>query len=243
MDNKKQFCITIGILCALLAIGISIQLKTIRNTNAIIPAGDTEEDELRNEVISWKEKYDEAVKKLENSEKELQLQRELATKDNSEYSNMEEEIKFANTYMGLTDVTGKGIVVTLKDNQEVNADTPGVLDVSDYLVHDGDIIQVINELKNAGAEAISVNDQRIVSSTAIVCDGNVVRINGVKIGAPYTIRAIGVPEYLESSLLRPEGYIARLSRDGVITEVTKANNIVIPKYTGVISNEYIKQAE
>lgn len=243
MDNKKQFYITIGILCALLAIGISIQLKTIRNTNSVIPVGDTEEDELRNEVISWKEKYDEAVSSLENAEEDLKLQRELASKDNSEYTDMEEQIKFANTYLGLTDVTGKGIVITLKDNQEVNADTPGVLDVSDYLVHDGDIIQVINELKNAGAEAISVNDQRIVGTTAIICDGNVVRINGEKIGAPYIIRAIGVPEYLESSLLRPEGYIARLKRDGVIAEVTKSNNIVIPKYTGVISNEYIKQAE
>jgi len=243
MDNKKQFYITICVLCALLAIAISVQLKTIRNTNAIIPEIDGEEDELRNEVISWKEKYDDAVKKLENAEKELEKQRELASKDNSGYIEMESQIKFANTYLGLTEVTGKGVVITLKDNQEVNADTPGVLDVSDYLVHDGDIIQVINELKNAGAEAISVNDQRIVGTTAIVCDGNVVRINGEKIGAPYIIRAIGVPEYLESSLLRPEGYIARLKRDGVITEVTKANNIVIPKYNGVISNEYIKQAE
>lgn len=242
MDNKKQFYITIGTLCALLAIGISIQLKTIRNTNAVVPQGNGE-DELRNEVISWKEKYDEAVKNLESAEKELETQRELASKDNSDYTKMEEEIKFANVYLGLTEVTGKGVVITLKDNQEVNSDTPGVLDVSDYLVHDGDIIQVINELKNAGAEAISVNDQRIVGSTAIICDGNVVRINGEKIGAPYIIRGIGVPEYLESSLLRPEGYIARLSRDGVITEVTKANNIVIPKFSGVINNDYIKQAE
>jgi len=243
MNNQKQFYITICILCALLAIGISIQLKTIKNTSSFIPTGNSEEDELRNEVVSWKEKYDEAVEGLKNAEKELELQRELASKDNSEYTKMEEQIKFANTYLGLTEVTGKGIVITLKDNQEVNSDTPGVLDVSDYLVHDGDIIQVVNELKNAGAEAISVNDQRIVQSTAMICDGNVVRINGEKIGAPYIIRAIGVPEYLESSLLRPEGYITRLKRDGVITEVTKANNIIIPKYSGVISNEYVKLAE
>lgn len=243
MDNKKQFYITIGVLCALLAIGIIIQLKTIKNTNSVIPNANGEDDELRNEVIRWKEQYDETVSNLEDAEEELKLQRERASKDNSDYTQMEEQIKFANTYLGLTEVTGKGVVITLKDNQEVNADTPGVLDVSDYLVHDGDIIQVINELKNAGAEAISVNDQRIVVSTAIVCDGNVVRINDEKIGAPYIIRAIGVPEYLESSLLRPEGYITRLKRDGVITEITKANNIIIPKYTGIISNEYIKQAE
>ena len=48
---------------------------------------------------------------------------------------------------------------------------------------------------------------------------------------------------MESSLLRPEGYITRLKRDGVITEVNKSNNIVIPKYSGVISNDYIRQAE
>ena len=126
MNNKKQIYITIGLLCAMLAIGICIQLKTIRNTNAIIPQGDSQEDELRNEVVRWKERYDEAVKNLEVAEKELKLQRELATKDNSEHTKMEEKIKFLNTYLGLTEVVGKGIVVTLKDNQEVNADTPGV---------------------------------------------------------------------------------------------------------------------
>ena len=74
MNNKKQIYITIGVLCALLAIGISIQLKTISHTNAIIPET-VGEDDLRNEVISWKEKYDDTVTELENAEKELERQR------------------------------------------------------------------------------------------------------------------------------------------------------------------------
>jgi len=234
MDNKKQFYITIGILCALLAIGISIQLKTIRNTNAVIPVGDSEEDELRNEVISWKEKYDEAVAELESTEKDLKMQRELATKDNSEYTEMEEQIKFANTYLGLTEVTGKGVVVTLKDNQEVNADTPGVLDVSDYLVHDGDIIQVINELKNAGAEAISINNERIISTTSITCDGTVILINGNKISSPFTIKAIGSPALILGAIQRTGGLLEELDAYGLVSSISQEENVTIYKYSGVI---------
>ena len=102
---------------------------------------------------------------------------------------------------------------------------------------------MINELKNAGAEAISINGQRIVSNTAITCDGNVIRINNQKIGAPYVIQAIGYPEYLESGLNLPGGLIQYLNRDGVITKVEKSNNITIPKYTGTITYEYAKSVE
>ena len=97
----------------------------------------------------------------------------------------------------------------------------------------------MNELKNAGAEAIEINGQRIVQTTAIVCDGNVVRINGEKLGSPFVIKAIGLPERLYN-VNRVGGYLEMLEDDGVSTEIKKSNDITISKYNGVITNEYME---
>ena len=102
-----------------------------------------------------------------------------------------------------------------------------------------DVLSVINELKNAGAEAISINDQRLVSTSAIVCDGNVIQINGQKIGAPFEIKAIGLSEQL-AALSRPGGYLSILQDYGIGTEVVKSKNITIPKYAGSINYKYVK---
>ena len=72
----------------------------------------------------------------------------------------------------------------------------GTRPVSYTHLHDIDVLSVVNELINAGAEAISINDQRWVANTAISCRGNTIDINGERIGAPFVIKAIGLPEYL-----------------------------------------------
>jgi len=116
------------------------------------------------------------------------------------------------------------------------------VNTSDLLVHDGDLIQVINELFNAGAEAISINGQRIVSTTSIECDGNVVKVNGTKIGTPFEITAIGYPEQL-AGISRPGGYLEILESRGVIINLTKQNSVKVPKYAGTLKYNYATYSE
>lgn len=192
---------------------------------------------MRDEVLKWKERYDNAYRDLNQAEKKLETERKSATENNSETAEMEKELKQINTLLGLTEVSGRGVTVTVDDNKTSSSQ---ILDANLAVVHDGDLIEIVNILKNAGAEAISINDQRIVSSTAITCDGSVVRINGEKIGVPYTIKAIGSPEGLKGALEMPNNYVDQMIRDGVKVEIKKWNNLTIPKYDGVIENEYMK---
>ena len=129
--------------------------------------------------------------------------------------------------------------MTLKDSQK---NTANVMNVMDVIVHDIDILSVINELKNAGAEAISINDQRVVTTSAILCDGNVVRINKEKVGVPFVIKAIGLPESL-AALERPGGYLEYLRRYDIEASLEKSNDITIPKYTGKIEFNYAKNLD
>ena len=110
------------------------------------------------------------------------------------------------------------------------------------LVHDTDVLSVINELKNAGAEAISINDQRIIPTTGIICGGNIIDINDEKVGAPFEIKAIGLPEQL-AALDRPGGYLELLRSYSVEAKLEKSNSITIPKYTGTMTYEYAKPVE
>ena len=163
----------------------------------------------------------------------------ISTENNEELENKENEIKEGNKVIGLTDVTGSGVIVTLSDSKK---DASSVLNPSLLLVHDADVLSVINELKNAGAEAISINNQRIVSTTNISCRGNIIDINGEKVGAPFVIRAIGLPEQL-AALSRPGGYLELLKSASVGVDIKKSNNISIPKYTGVITFKYAKDVK
>lgn len=233
--NKKKISFVLGIMCFALTMAIVIQMRTVQNTNSPV-SQNYEENNLRAEVLKYKEKYDNKYKDLEKAETELEKEREKVTKNNSQLEEAESQIKQGNKITGLAEVTGPGVIVTLKDGQSIASST---LNPSELIVHDLDILSVINELKNAGAEAISINDQRLVSTTSISCRGNTIDINGEKIGAPFVIKAIGLPEYL-SALSRPGGYLEILKEDGVSAKLEKSNNIKIPKYAGVIKFQYLK---
>ena len=144
--------------------------------------------------------------------------------------------------MSLNDVTGEGIIVTLDDNKNasVSSVTAGD-DISNYLVHEIDLLKIVNELKNAGAIAISINDQRIIPTTSINCAGNITRVNGEIVGTPFVIKAVGGSF---DTLERPGGYIDWLREDyGIDITVKKQSNVTVEKYNGVINFKYAQEAE
>lgn len=236
--NKKVISVVLGLMCLALTFGICLQIRTVNNSNSTV-SQNYEENQLRAEVLKYKEKYDNKYEDLEKAEEDLEKEREKATANNEELTQVENEIKQGNKILGLSEVTGPGVVVTLNDNQNLST----VLNLSDAIVHDLDVLSVINELKNAGAEAISINDQRVVPTTAISCGGNIIDVNGEKVGAPFVIKAIGLPEQL-AALSRPGGYLSILKDNyGIVAELKKENNITIPKYTGVINFKYAQNVK
>ena len=239
MNNKKIIGIIIGIMCIVLSYGIAAQIKATEN-RGISTSTNTNENELRDEVLRAKERYDNLYKTLEDAEKKLETERTNATQNNGDLAGLEDSIKERNKQLGTTEVKGEGVIVKLDDNKKTSLNSY-LGDPNDLIVHYTDVIRVVNELKNAGAEAISVNDQRVVLTTSIECDGNVIKINGVKIGAPFEIKAIGFPEYLSGAMNRQGGYLMNLKEYwGIETSVTKSSDITIPKYTGVIKYNYVE---
>lgn len=236
MNNKKKISLILGIMCLLLTYGIAIQIKTTNNMGTTTSTNATE-NKLRDSVLKAKEKYDNLYNNLEEAERKLEEERTNATQNNGELTELENSIKEEKKAAGLSEVTGDGLEITLNDNQKISASSY-LGDPNELLVHYTDVIRVINELKNAGAQAISVNDQRIVTTSSIECDGTVITVNGEKIGMPIKIKAIGLQERL-INIDRQNGYVMILrERYGIVADVEKKENITIPKYTGVLKFQY-----
>ena len=239
MTNKKVISIVLGLMCFALTLGICIQIKTVKESNSTV-SQNYEENNLRAEVLKYKERYDNRIKEIENLDKELETQIDQATEKNSSLEEAQNQIQEGNKIIGTTDVTGPGVIITLSDSK---LDPTTVLNPSDLLLHDIDVLSIINELKNTGAEAISINDQRVVSTTSIQCGGAIININGERVGSPFTIKAIGLPENL-ANLDRPQGYLDILrDKYQIGAELKKSNNISIPKYSGVINFKYAKSID
>ena len=234
--NKKQIAITLGIMCFILTVAICIQLKTIENTTTTISQS-LKENGLRDEVLRWKERYDNVNQSL----KELEEVRKQATQNDTKSSAKQEEIKNNNMLLGLSEVKGEGLQIVIADNNTGTLKNESeALDLSSQVVHYDDLIEVINALNNAGAEAISINGQRIIQTTAITCEGNVIKINGQKVSSPFTIKAIGSQGLLYGSLTMIGGYLYILDEAGVIVETTQMDNLTVEKYSGVINYKYVK---
>lgn len=238
--KNRNIALLLGCVCFVLVIAICIQIKTVNNSYTGVAKTKTE-NELRDSVLKMKEKYDSTYELVEKKEKEIEALREQALTSDENAEEINTNLEQYSMFLGNTEVIGPGIVLTVSD-----ADSNSVIgDAYLSIVHDADLVELVNALKNAGAEAISINEQRITNTTAITCIGNVVKINGEKIGAPYEIKAIGLTSKLYGSLTMPGGYVQLLKRDGVQVKIDQydKDSIVIPKFEGVYKFEYATEVE
>ena len=138
--------------------------------------------------------------------------------------NLDEEIYNNETLLGVTDVKGEGIIIHILDGKD--------------LIHQEDLIILVDELKNSGSQAISINEQRITNSTYLYCDGAVILIDGEKIGNPFTIKAIGNKETIYGALMRNKGYLSILDKDGIEINVEQSDNVEISKTNNKVLLDY-----
>lgn len=228
MKTGKNAQYAIAFICLLLGIMISMQFKTVKKQQVTV-VQKQRNDELALELKRVLDEKSALETRLLEYEKRIFDFEEASAATSSTAKLIKEELENARVAAGLSDVEGAGVIVTLNDNA-AGVGQAGSTDPNVFLIHDEDILAVINELNAAGAEAISLNDQRIVASTAIRCVGPVVSINDTRVAAPFIIHAIGDPDALEAALKLPGGVIDYLSPWGIQISIKKSNKITVPKY-------------
>jgi uncharacterized protein YlxW (UPF0749 family) len=226
--KRKDIRFILMILFMLFGIIISIQFRSVLDANkdkpSIVYQIESLRDQLNTEKIigsELREQIDEYIKKEEEYIKSIM---------NLSNDGLIEEWKNARFIAGLSDVKGNGVVIKINDAANFEEGS-----IDNYVVHDRDLVMVLNELKKAGAQAISINNERILSTTEIICAGPTVRINKNRYAVPFEIKAIGNPKKLYEAIVNSP--IAMGFKDyGKVFEVREAKNIVIPKFSGDINN-------
>ena len=239
METKRQRNrgeLAVVVVCAIVGFLLAAQLRTVQLTGAADAASaarlETLQD-LYNELTAERDGLAEQVSQLQG---ELALYRDEAASGQAGSEALRAEVDQLEITAGLTDVEGPGVTVILEDSASANLTG----DEADYLIHDSDLLSVINELRSAGAEAISLNGERILATSEVRCTGAVVTVNGRRYAAPYIIFAIGDPDTLYSALTMRSGVVDVLSQWGISVKVTASDLLLIPKYNGSIDYQYAR---
>ena len=220
---------SIGIICLVMAFLVTLQIKSVMYNHATATEESLRIDDLLKQLNEARIKNEKLTELNASLRLDIQAFKDEAS-ENSDFSKtILTQLERAEIMAGMVEVSGEGVIITVKDSTIENT----VGDMNNYIIHDTDLLSVINELCDAGAEAISFNNERI-------CAGATVSVNNNRYAQPFTIKAIGDPTNMENAILMRGGVYDTLTAWGIELEINKATDIKIPAYNGVINYKYAK---
>ena len=232
--NKGELAVVV--VCIIVGYLLAAQLRTVQLTGAADATNASRLETLQELYNEQSEQNDALEDQVSQLQSELAIYREQAASGGVGSEALKTELEQLEITAGRTDVEGPGVTVILEDSTQGNVTG----DEADYLIHDNDLLSVVNELRSAGAEAISLNGERLLASSEIRCTGAVVTVNGRRYAAPYIIFAIGDPDTLYSALTMRNGVVDVLGQWGISVKVTVNDLLLIPKYSGTVEYRYAK---
>lgn len=209
--------IAITMVCIILGVMLAWQYKSINYNQSLNALQYKRTDELKDDLIKLQKQKTELQDRLKELEKENQTYETVQADDSAYAQQIKDNLAKARMFAGLVDVKGKGIIVTLDNNEYVQ-------------VEDIDILNIVNELRASGAQAIAVNNERIVAMSEIRAAGSYIMVNGKQLMPPYVVKAISDPANLERSLRLLGGVLEPLQDLQLNVDLKQSDEIIIPKF-------------
>lgn len=232
--NNKKVKYIIALVCLVFSFLIALQLKSVRINVGNGTALGERTEWLEEQLALERQKSESLMQQLSEYQKDLQLIENESVETEGYLKVLTKRLERAEMIGGLSQVRGPGVEVTIEDSTVKTNDA----NVSAYLIHDLDLLRVINELRDAGAEAIDLNGERLLATSEIRCAGSTLSVNNARYSQPYVIHAIGDPQTLENALTMRNGVIDVLSLYGIKTSVVRKDEILIKAYDGDFAFKY-----
>lgn len=233
--NKNKGTLIILIISIGLGVLISTMMKSNLETYAPVTLLHLENTEK--EIQATIKEVNELEKIVENKQEELKSLMDLLSNEESIVDKLNENLMSNKTISGHLALEGPGIIIKMYDNQDEEIIGQ---DVNDDVIHDVDVLNILNDLRLAGAEAISINGERVITSSEIKCRGPVIGINGRVVGTPFIISAIGDPTLLMAAVNAPYTYGDILKNFSIGFEPEERDEVYIPAYSGNFDFKYAK---
>lgn len=190
--------------------------------------------------LEVQENYIKLQSEVNTLREQLAKYERAASREDSDAKLLQQSLQTYKIAAGLTELTGPGVTVTLKDTSQKDFDMP----LQEGIIHDIDVLRVVNELNAAGAEAVAVNGQRVVAGTAIRCVGPVVHVNFVSCASPIRVMAIGDTKTLIGALGTPGGVIDDIKlTDPNMVSIEKVDKMTLPAYSGTTTKKLAVASE
>ncbi|MFC0904198.1 DUF881 domain-containing protein [Clostridium sp. MT-14] len=228
--------ISVALVCCILGFMVAYQFRTLMKQDDTLNLSNQNNTDVTVTIEQYKKEKKALEAKVNELQNKVKSYEDAAASKSDSTKNLLQQLKNTRILTGEVDVSGPGIVVYLTPNDNNLFGGSGV----DNHITDKDLVYLVNELRFAGAEAISINDIRVVSRTGIRTAGNYILINDNKISpsSRIVIQAIGDKNLLYSDMSFPEVFADIKNICDV--KFQKSDNITIKKYNGAYKFEYAK---
>ena len=221
MEQFRRGGWLIALVCVLIGFMVAVQFRTAQDAKGSLSQQRIEE--ISDRLLQTEHERDELSEELHK------MQTAAVSTDNQQDKDL---LRYR---AALVPLEGEGVVVRMDDSTKpVKAgENPNL-----YVIHDDDLLRVVNELRAAGAEAIAINGQRLTGTSEIRCAGPTLSVTNVRSSAPFEIRAIGDKKSLENALRMRGGVAETLGVWGIQLDIKASNDVYIPPYRGSIRQSY-----
>ncbi len=235
----KRWVFPLALVCLVLGAMLGVQVHTQR------VRGETQVGRQTSALVGMLTRNDAQV---EQQREEIELLRARLAEYEQEAADekglarlLQEELRTSRIGLGTVAVKGPGVVIEVSDS---TVRTGGGLGGEEsFVVHDFDLLQIANELWCAGAEAVSLNGQRLTVGSGISCSARLIEVNNVTVGSPFIFKAIGDRDKLVSALSMRGGVLDALRVLQFGVKLTPENEIVIPPVTVTSKYELAQPVE
>lgn len=224
MEQFRRGGWLIALVCVLIGFMVAVQFRTAQDAKGSLSQQRIEE--ISDRLLQTEHERDELSEELHK------MQTAAVSTDNQQDKDL---LRYR---AALVPLEGEGVVMRMDDSTKpVKAgENPNL-----YVIHDDDLLRVVNELRAAGAEAIAINGQRLTGTSEIRCAGPTLSVNNVRSSAPFEIRAIGDKKSLENALRMRGGVAETLGVWGIQLDIKASNDVYIPPYRGSIRQSYARE--
>jgi uncharacterized protein YlxW (UPF0749 family) len=171
--------------------------------------------------------------------RQITAHQEQSALDKASFAEINQALRREQSLAGLTDLTGPGLTIVVDDSPLKQL--PIGSDPEDYLIHEYYLRDIINALWAGGAEAISLNGERIVPTTSVYCVGSTILVNSTRLSPPYVFYVIGDQQAAIDSL-NDEGLLKEFKEHvrvyGLQYKVEQTNEVTVPAFDGILRAKY-----
>ena len=224
MEQFRRGGWLIALVCVLIGFMVAVQFRTAQDAKG--SPSQQRIEEISDRLLQTEHERDELSEELHK------MQTAAASTDNQQDKDL---LRYR---AALVPLEGEGVIVRMDDSTKPAkaGENPNL-----YVIHDDDLLRVVNELRAAGAEAIAINGQRLTGTSEIRCAGPTLSVNNVRSSAPFEIRAIGDKKSLENALRMRGGVAETLGVWGIQLDIKASDDVYIPPYRGSIRQSYARE--